>query len=129
MIITLSYHNFVIAKRFVYDNFDCRVSIASDGSVGEEHATDRTAVGPDEVSLRTQVSHRSETLSGQLDRVTKLVSVHVYMCGVSLAYMYLRHVSPTILQYRILFDVGNGDNPKAFLLLHASPTPCSPIMP
>ena len=26
---------------------------------------------------------------------------------------YLRHVGPTSLQYRIPFDVGNGDNPKA----------------
>ena len=28
---------------------------------------------------------------------------------------YLRHIGPTSLQYRIPFDVGNGDNPKAFM--------------
>ena len=42
---------------------------------------------------------------------------------------YLRHVGPTSLQYRILFDAGNKDNPKDLLWLQAPPTPCPPIMP
>ena len=44
----------------------------------------------------------------------------------SLAYLHVpvRHVGPTSLQYRIFFDVGNGDNPKALLWLQAPPTPC-----
>ena len=42
---------------------------------------------------------------------------------------YLRHVGPTNLQYRFLFDVGNGYNPKALLWLQTPPTPCPPIMP
>ena len=45
----------------------------------------------------------------------------------SLAYLW--HVGPSSLQYRILFDVGKGDNPKALLWLQAPPTPCPPIMP
>ena len=45
-----------------------------DGTLGEEHATDRTSLGSDEVALRSKVSNRSQTLSSKLDRVTKLVS-------------------------------------------------------
>ena len=44
---------------------------------------------------------------------------------------YLRYVGTTSLNsiYRIFFDVGNGDNPKALKWLQAPPTPCPPIMP
>ena len=42
---------------------------------------------------------------------------------------YLRHVSSTSLHYKIPFDVGNGDNPKALKWLQAPPTPCPPIVP
>ena len=42
---------------------------------------------------------------------------------------YLKHVGPTSLQYRILFDVGNGDNSKVVLWVQNPPIPCTPIMP
>ena len=42
---------------------------------------------------------------------------------------YLRHVGPTSIQYRILFDVENRDNPKALLWLQAPPTPRPPTIP
>ena len=40
----------------------------------------------------------------------------------------LRHVGLTSLQYRIPFDVGNGDNPKALMWLQAPPTPHHTIL-
>ena len=69
-----------------------------------------------------------------------MLSVHIkeqgtlytnrYMCSSSLAQRsyctvfspaYLRHVCSTSLHYRIPFDVGNGDNPKALKWLQAPP--------
>ena len=54
----------------------------------------------------------------------------VVTCTVfSLAYIHVSHVGSASHQYRIPFDVGNGDSPKALLQLQAPPTPCPSIMP
>ena len=41
----------------------------------------------------------------------------------------IRHVGPTSLQYRISFDVGNRENPKALMWPQTSPKPLPPVMP
>ena len=43
------------------------LSSVVDGSLGEEYATDRATLGPDEVSVRAKIPYRSEALSGELD--------------------------------------------------------------
>jgi hypothetical protein len=55
--------------------------------------------------------------------LSKLMFVRNRAQNHSLAYMYLRLVGPTSLQYIILFVVGNRNNRKALMWLKAPPTP------